>query len=601
MDKLKYVKIENEDGSLSDNIPLGVDAENVDVTSEKNSQNLADYINENDGKINSINLQINDLQDKDISLSNQIKSLSSGSPKGSYETVSALKSANPETGVYVIQEDGHIYSWTKNSSDAIDLGLYQAVTYYQGNIIDLGYTTFEECQKDGYYNFGLNDLPSINDKPNNLDSGGILIVYENSATNVIFQQIINIRGEQWFRYGNHSFYQIYDKDIAEKQMLYRGNLYLLNYTHFSQCVELGYYNFSENYLTSIVDRPVKLNTGGIIKVEIASNTDNYSQTIIDINGNIWFRSNLEDEFKELLSIKSNYSYRGNMEVLKKTSFSDCLENGFYNFLTDYIVNITDKPENLDRAGVLRVENPQDIGVTMQTIQDVNGNIWFRYVSSNLKEWTQIFSIDNFNNEKPRWCAMGDSITEGYYSLINEQEEGDYALDKSKGWINYVANLCNYNVTNNAEGGTGYVNSRNSRPNAVEKVKEINFTDFDFVTLAYGVNDWKYNQKLGTFEDDIETGGTFYSNMRKVIEYIQNDNPNIKIIVITPLNCMINGTFESNWGLGYNYPNNGTLEDIYDAIVKVCKYYGIEYIDMTHNSIVNRLNIQDLLLDKVIQL
>lgn len=33
MDKLKYVKIENEDGSLSDNIPLGVDAENVDVTS----------------------------------------------------------------------------------------------------------------------------------------------------------------------------------------------------------------------------------------------------------------------------------------------------------------------------------------------------------------------------------------------------------------------------------------------------------------------------------------------------------------------------------------------------------------------------------------
>lgn len=127
MDKLKYVKIENEDGSLSDNIPLGVDAENVDVTSAGGSQNLADYISVNDGKINSINSQIDDLQDNNTSLSNQIKSLSSGSPKGSYATVSTLKSANPETGVYVIQEDGHLYSWTKNGSDAIDLGVYQAV------------------------------------------------------------------------------------------------------------------------------------------------------------------------------------------------------------------------------------------------------------------------------------------------------------------------------------------------------------------------------------------------------------------------------------------------------------------------------------------
>ena len=99
------------------------------------SQNLADYISVNDGKINSINSQINDLQDNNTSLSNQIKSLSSGSPKGSYATVSALKSANPETGVYIIQEDGHIYSWTKNGNDAIDLGVYQA-TEIEDDTID---------------------------------------------------------------------------------------------------------------------------------------------------------------------------------------------------------------------------------------------------------------------------------------------------------------------------------------------------------------------------------------------------------------------------------------------------------------------------------
>ena len=126
MDKLKYIKIEDEDGSLSNNIPIGVDAENVDVTSAGDSQNLADYIIVNDGKINSINSQIDDLQDNNTSLSNQIKSLSSGSPKGSYTTVSELKSANPETGVYIVQENGHIYSWIKDNEEAIDLGVYQA-------------------------------------------------------------------------------------------------------------------------------------------------------------------------------------------------------------------------------------------------------------------------------------------------------------------------------------------------------------------------------------------------------------------------------------------------------------------------------------------
>lgn len=56
-----------------------------------------------------------------------VSALASGSPKGIYTDSAALKAANPETGVYVITGDGHIYSWTKNSTgDPIDLGVYQA-------------------------------------------------------------------------------------------------------------------------------------------------------------------------------------------------------------------------------------------------------------------------------------------------------------------------------------------------------------------------------------------------------------------------------------------------------------------------------------------
>ena len=66
----------------------------------------------------------------------QVNGLASGSPKGVYATVNALASDNPETGVYVVIEDGHIYSWTKNRSNAIDLGVYQA-TEVADNSIDI--------------------------------------------------------------------------------------------------------------------------------------------------------------------------------------------------------------------------------------------------------------------------------------------------------------------------------------------------------------------------------------------------------------------------------------------------------------------------------
>jgi lysophospholipase L1-like esterase len=132
---------------------------------------------------------------------------------------------------------------------------------------------------------------------------------------------------------------------------------------------------------------------------------------------------------------------------------------------------------------------------------------------------------------------------------------------------------------------------------------VDFANYDLVTLFYGINDYKgYADTeifpLGTFEDDIATGGTFYSNMRYCIEKIIASNPLCKIIVITPINCSIHGTEDGNWCLSYDYKGNGTLEDFFVAIKTICEYYGVEMIDMTHNSIVNRKNIKSVLPDNL---
>ena len=216
--------------------------------------------------------------------------------------------------------------------------------------------------------------------------------------------------------------------------------------------------------------------------------------------------------------------------------------------------------------------------------------------------SQISTPETDEESGLKWCAMGDSITEGWYSWY--KEDGSYGQNNvaAKSWASHVAQMKGYELDNQAKGGTGYV-----RANTVDGVLKngkdiadgINFAGYDLVTIAYGVNDWKGQYVLGSMDDDVSAGGSLYSNMRYIIEKIMSDNPLCKIIVITPINCRINGTYDTNWGLGYAYPNtNDTLEDIFSAIVEVCEWYGIEYIDMTHSSVVNRRNIEQLLPDTV---
>lgn len=197
--------------------------------------------------------------------------------------------------------------------------------------------------------------------------------------------------------------------------------------------------------------------------------------------------------------------------------------------------------------------------------------------------------------------MGDSITAGYYSTGPHAQGAEY--DKS--WARYVADKKGYNLTNIAIGGSGYLDSEHAtdHTNAKTKANATNFANVDMVTLAYGCNDWKYGLPIGNVNDSKDAGNTMASNMKYVIEKILSDNPYCKIFVMTPINCMgydfDYGDFSTNYGLGFTNQSNGkTLEDVFSVQKSICEYYGIQYIDNTHSSIVNRKNIRNMLLDGV---
>lgn len=169
MDKLKYIKIERVDGSLSDSIPLTADAVNVTMA---NGNSAEDEIN---SKINE-----NELNNVKNNLQNQISGLASGSPKGVYETVEMLKTTNPDTGVYIVSGNGHIYSWTKNQSgDPVDLGVYQAAE--DSETVELiSKNSFDNIESINLLNFESN----INDKGLR-DNGSVTDVADSFVTDFI--------------------------------------------------------------------------------------------------------------------------------------------------------------------------------------------------------------------------------------------------------------------------------------------------------------------------------------------------------------------------------------------------------------------------------
>lgn len=85
MDKLKYIKLKNEDGTYTDSIPLAVDSDYVDVNG---------------------NTLTNELANK--ATKTEVQAVASGSPAGVYETVSALTTADPDhSKIYLVTTNGH--------------------------------------------------------------------------------------------------------------------------------------------------------------------------------------------------------------------------------------------------------------------------------------------------------------------------------------------------------------------------------------------------------------------------------------------------------------------------------------------------------------
>lgn len=312
-------------------------------------------------------------------------------------------------------------------------------------------------------------------------------------------------------------------------------------------------------------------------------------------------ANINTEYASHVSIHTNERlFNGTLEDLLITNINDCNNDGYYTIKAVTAPTISNYPANFtSRAGTIQVYRNITTNSTHTRFQIVtasNGATAFRYIRDNGTAGDWVYSDKTGFN----WIALGDSITEGYYSTA----PNTYAVT-DRNWVKIASELMGCTVTNSGVGGSGYMDNTHAtdNKNAKEKVNTINFRNFDVVTLAYGVNDWKYGYPLGDMQDSVSGGSSVIANMRYCIEKIISDNPLCKIIVVTPINCrgydFSYGDESTNYGIGYTIADNGkTLQDFFDGMKTVCEYYGIDMMDLTHNSIVNRKSIVNLLKDGV---
>lgn len=212
-------------------------------------------------------------------------------------------------------------------------------------------------------------------------------------------------------------------------------------------------------------------------------------------------------------------------------------------------------------------------------------------------------------DRVNWVALGDSITARWTSYIGDDGKAHVEYgDTVKGWVDYVAEINGYSLTNKGVAGIGFAYGGPNDKTVPDVVETTDFSRADLVTIMAGIND--FNSKadpnviapeLGTVADAIDRNNlTVVSGLRYCIEYILAAKPDCKIIVITPINCKTCGNYDSNYAIDYQGTDRvgGNLRTFAAALVEVCEYYGIEWVDMTHTSIVNRQNIGSLLLDNL---
>ena len=377
--------------------------------------------------------------------------------------------------------------------------------------------------------------------------------------------------------------------------MYRGILpYVDNAITLSSITYTSVYASGSLSGKTITDAPVGFSPFMLYTQEIE--TTQWFQFVYDTTGHFAYRF-YNTNWYYFGEIKSTLTQGENVFSTDEGSpteatLSNYRENGWYISGTVSGKIVTDFPCLLSNFVLIVFKTAET--ACLQILFTTNGNgPYYRYINNqNIGVWYPFNSSPTI-----QWASFGDSIADGTYS----EEDGSKGTSLSASYI-YLCNLWNMKnyFTNYADSGMGYNRKGASGYNVCELIDTLtDLANYDLITVALGINDYRGGTTLGD-ENSTVRDGTLSGNCRYVIETILSKNTKCKLVLISPMNTILNSNTNQSTKYAFNYANGnaGTLLEIRDMLKYWADYYMIGFADMTENGVINLYNISECLPDNV---
>lgn len=184
------------------------------------------------------------------------------------------------------------------------------------------------------------------------------------------------------------------------------------------------------------------------------------------------------------------------------------------------------------------------------------------------------NADRFRGK--RWIAFGTSVT---YQDSKAYTEGVAEGEVVRGYVGDIARRKPMLVRNSGVSGSTLAGSDTSA--LINRYQNYTYTDYDFVTIEYGINDFGNDVPVGTAQDAAGTS-TFAACLKTIIEYILNENPIIGLIICTDPD--VRGTTQNN--------NGNRLKDYADVMLEIAAQYRLPVCDWFYHSGINSITKGD---------
>ncbi len=239
-------------------------------------------------------------------------------------------------------------------------------------------------------------------------------------------------------------------------------------------------------------------------------------------------------------------------------------------------------------------------IIRQTAIDMNGNIYERMCMSNTKvftEWRDILNDYTKPLDGKTILLFGDSITVLGNVIADKIAETTGATVVNCGFSG--CRMARYGTDVYSHYGMGalatsiglndFTEQENNLANAggqqvaytntLNVLKDIDFSNVDYVSIAYGTNDWWANVPLKNDDNDVDID-TFEGALRFTLQTLYTKNPLLRINVCTPLYRFV-------WSNGAVTDDSDTktntlglkLTDYITSLEKVCGEFHTQVVDL----------------------